>query len=210
MMRINESRSPQGYEKDVRTLARSPPRKATDGRMEGGRMAQDPLAIGKSQLAGMSVLQRAASRQMSFCAEMETMADALPSLASDRAAWLVARLREHAAGVADLEERTLFPVLEPRRRVDPTLDEAIDQACADHSDDADLACELSEALETIRASGRAANPSALGYLMRCYFEQRRRHLRWEDRAILRPATALMDAADHADLAHRLSVRRTDA
>lgn len=169
-------------------------------------MTVERLNASMEAFAGMRMLETAAKRQMAFCGEIEAIADELPSIAADRLAWLVARLREHGAGLADLEETTLFPLLERHFAEDPCLKPAIAQARQDHECDADLAVELAETLETVRKTGAPKNPSALGFLMRHYFEQRRRHLAWEAAVLIGPARSLLTADERVDLTRRMSIR----
>jgi len=140
----------------------------------------DPLAY----LAHDHATQRA------LAGLLERIADGLPEAADRRATTLAAHsLRMLAARRWALEEQALFPMLESRAPVEAPVRRAIAIARREHHETAGRAIELAEELEALAQSGRAANPDALGFMLRAFFDALRRHLDWMEVAVLPAARA---------------------
>lgn len=124
--------------------------------------------------------------QLALCDMLEALADGLPDKA-DRGVCLgaaeaipVLLVQAHR-----LEESVLFPNIERYYDRCPGLSRIIDRLRHDHIEDEAYADELHDALI---AHGRGlTKPSAetLGYMLRAFFENIRRHIRF-DREVLLP------------------------
>ena len=118
-----------------------------------------------------------------LCDALETIADALPSICALRYVKLVGDLRRwrEAGRVERLE--AAFDALAPAQQ--RPLRHALSRLIIEERADSDTALELIEAMMSA-VREREANAEALGYLLRCFFESRRRHIDWRRRAFLEP------------------------
>jgi hemerythrin-like domain-containing protein len=131
-----------------------------------------------------------------LCDLLEAIADALPNGVSPVCAksavdYLQTRFPGHIA----LENEIVFPVLKPARSVSPSLSRAINQALQEHAADEDTAAELAEALTVFADNREAGDANVLGYMLRGFFEQRRRHIVWEETLLYPLARSNIESAD---------------
>lgn len=61
---------------------------------------------------------------------------------------------------------------------------SLDRLLAEHVEDECFAGELTEALLLLGRNGSADNPEALGFMLRGFFEARRRHVAFEREHVL--------------------------
>lgn len=153
------------------------------------RSASAPPAF-KRDHAGLDAATRA---QLALCRALEDIADRLPALPPGRARKAASALRRAAVAPEFEKLREVLAGSVPACAMtgDASLSNALKLIAAEERDDADRAQELSEALDEAAQGRRVANPDALGYLLRSYFEARRRHLAWRGEAVLAPARALL-------------------
>ena len=116
-----------------------------------------------------------------LCDLLEAIADALPDSVSPVCAksavdYLQSRFPGHIA----LENEIVFPVFKATRSESPPLGRGIKQALQEHAADEDTAAELAEALTAFIDDREAGDANVLGYMLRGFFEQRRRHIVWEE------------------------------
>jgi hemerythrin-like domain-containing protein len=143
------------------------------------RVRRDPLGE-----AFLALLERDQMRLLRLCAALETIADGLPGAGRcDKTARVLAFLDNAFARHVFLHEKCLFPLIrsleEKKERVEP----ALRQLEFEHSADRGLIVEISSAFMGARAS--QVQTEALGYLLRAFFENYRRHCVWE-REVLYP------------------------
>lgn len=131
--------------------------------------------------------------QLALCDALEHLADTLPQSADRGGCLRIARaIPTLLAKGHQLEETVLFPLLERHWRTVPGLPKTIDTLRFEHLEDAAYAEELHDALI---AHGRGLDrPSAetLGYMLRSFFENIRRHIRF-DTEVLIPLLASIPA-----------------
>lgn len=125
------------------------------------------------------------SAERRLCDLLESLADHLPGL-PDRAmtATAIADLRRCPKRHALLEETYLYPHLVEVRTTFAFDVNLLVQIRNEHVADQALAQDAAELLEDVLERGRVPNPEMLGYMLRTFFECRRRHLTWEDEVVL--------------------------
>ena len=114
-----------------------------------------------------------------------------PVCAKSAVEYLQSRFPGHIA----LENEIVFPVFKAARSESPPLGRAINQASQEHAADEDTAAELAEALSAFIDDREAGNANVLGYMLRGFFEQRRRHIVWEESLLYPLARSNMETAD---------------
>lgn len=136
------------------------------------------------------------------CDRLEAIADALPAApGSESLSELLALLRFGIPAHCQHEEQALTSALSNNRDAPGWLHHATALITAEHLDNEIIMLELAEALEDYRdrmagkgavdetgitdGSGTAdgARANALGYLIRHFFTQMRRHMAWEEKVI---------------------------
>jgi len=100
-------------------------------------------------------------------------------------------LRRHVV----LEEEYLYPVLTKHLCPGDLAENLLEHIRCEHSTDESLANDAADQLEQALVSGRVANPEMLGYMLRGFFECRRRHIAWEDAIVLPLARYRLSAKD---------------
>ncbi|MBX2856787.1 MAG: hypothetical protein KTR21_17505 [Rhodobacteraceae bacterium] len=141
----------------------------------------------------LSAYDPSARAELAFCSSLEDAANQLPALCLGRFLKFGAALR-------------LMPERQEARRIEERFSQILlaqDNAKAlaaalamidlEEREDADIAIELADALDAAAAAGEVVNPNALGYLMRSFFENRRRHLAWRREAFIEPARRMLEA-----------------
>ncbi len=123
-----------------------------------------------------------------LCDRLEAIADSLPNRIDRLECMLVGTalvplLRE----VHRYEEGVVFPAFERNTPKHPTSVETIRRLRAEHLADECSAEEITEQLLWIGRGGEIANPEALGFMLRAFFESVRRHIAFESDHIV-PAT----------------------
>ena len=116
-----------------------------------------------------------------LCDLLEAIADALPDgVSPDCGKTAVEYLQSRFPGHIALENEIVFPVLKAAQSVSPPLGRAIKQALQEDAADEDTAAELAEVLTASIDNREAGDANVLGYMLRGFFEQRRRHIVWEE------------------------------
>ena len=143
--------------------------------------------------ARTTVMQRAHREKLRLCAALEEIADSLPDrvdtlMCLSTANTLLPMLRN----IHRYEEETIFPAYAA-----VTHDTGcVERLKAEHLEDECFADELTEALLLAGHGGTVANPEALGFMLRGFFETIRRHVAFERELIL-PAFATARGLDRA-------------
>jgi hemerythrin-like domain-containing protein len=141
--------------------------------------------------ARAAVMQRAHREKLRLCSVLEEIADSLPDrvdplMCLSTANTLLPMLRN----IHRYEEDTIFPAY--AAATDDTG--GVERLKAEHLEDECFADELTEALLRAGHCGTAANPEALGFMLRGFFETIRRHVAFEREHIL-PAIATARGPD---------------
>ena len=131
-----------------------------------------------------------------LCDLLEAIADALPEGVSPVCAKAaVDYLQSRFPGHIGLENEIVFPVLKMAKSVSLSLGRAIKQALQEHAADEDTAAELAEALTAFLDNRESGDANVLGYMLRGFFEQRRRHIVWEETLLYPLARGNIEAVD---------------
>lgn len=123
--------------------------------------------------------------ELNLCNLLEQIADNLPEpldreLANTGVLSLRHCLKRHVA----LEEGHLYPLLAARSRPGELTEAMLVQIRGEHAGDECLAHDTADQLEQALARGHVEKPEMLGFMLRGFFECRRRHIDWEDAIIL--------------------------
>jgi iron-sulfur cluster repair protein YtfE (RIC family) len=145
------------------------------------RMRREPLGE-----AFLALLERDQMRLLRLCGALEKIADELPAAGRcHKTARTLAFLDRAFARHVFLHEKCLFPLIrsleEKKERVESVLQQLEFEHAADHG----LVVEIASAFMGACASQVQSEAQALGYLLRAFFENYRRHCVWE-RAVLYP------------------------
>ena len=116
-----------------------------------------------------------------LCDLLEAIADALPeSVFPVCAKAAVDYLQSRFPGHIALENEIVFPALKAARSVSLSLGRAVKQALQEDAADEDTAAELAEALTAYTDDRKTGDANVLGYMLRGFFDLRRRHIVWEE------------------------------
>lgn len=135
---------------------------------------------------GVAALVETAHVQMlRLCTLLEEVADSLPAgVDRDKCLRLACELEPLVRGIHRMEEEALFPaygrVLDRQGRGRASLERLM----AEHVEDEGFAGELTDALLQLARTGEAGNPEALGFMLRGFFEAKRRHVAFEREHVL--------------------------
>lgn len=148
-----------------------------------------------TQLKSGAQLDLGARAELQFCDALENAANELPEFCIGKYLRFasVLRMARDKRQAPELAER--LARLQIDAEVRSALAGALRTINTEEQEDADIAVELADALDDVTAAGAVYNPEALGYLMRQYFECRRRHLAWRRIGFLAPAQQALDAED---------------
>jgi len=123
--------------------------------------------------------------ERNLCDMLERIADnLLEPLDTELARTVIVSMRNCLKRHVILEEKYLYPVLTKRLCPGDLAENLLEHIRCEHSTDESLAHDTADQLELALVSGRVANPEMLGYMLRGFFECRRRHIAWEDAIVL--------------------------
>lgn len=123
--------------------------------------------------------------QKKFCDMMEEIADSLPNDVDRTKALEAARiLKSDLPRHHRMEEIALFPLLVKYSSDDDNMAEIVARLKEEHIADEDFSEELIEVLENLGAGGDVENPNMVGYMLRGFFQNYRRHIMWENNVVL--------------------------
>ncbi|MBB4066970.1 hemerythrin domain-containing protein [Gellertiella hungarica] len=127
----------------------------------------------------LAIMLAAQDEQLALCRELEDIADSLPGSVNRQKCIYAAQAlgtlmkRTHA-----YEEDVFFPWLERGREADDRLASILKRLRYEHFEDECYAEELMEVLLKL-GRGDPVNMEATGYMLRGFFEARRRHIAFE-------------------------------
>lgn len=133
----------------------------------------------------LALAASAHDEMLRVCAALEEVADSLPANV-DRVKCMViaAELEPLLRGVHRFEEEALFPAYAEALRMAGRDQASVERLMAEHVEDECFAAELTEALLDIGRGGAPCNPEALGFMLRGFFEGKRRHVAFEREHLL--------------------------
>jgi hemerythrin-like domain-containing protein len=79
----------------------------------------------------------------------------------------------------------------------------------EHGEDSGFADEIVEAFTPVAAGAAPGNPEMLGYMLRGFFQNCRRHLAWDRDYILPEANERLTRGDLLELENKMRVHRAD-
>ncbi len=134
----------------------------------------------------LSLLQRDRMRLLRVCAALENIADGLPgSGPQDKTVRVLAFLEKAFARHVFIYEKCLFPIIRSLEEKNEPVELVLQELEFEHSADHGLIVEIASALVGRTARDAGLNTEMLGYLLRSFFENCRRHCAWE-RNIIQP------------------------
>jgi len=146
----------------------------------------------------LHVIEQEHCAEMFLCDRLEQLADALPEpLDTEITPQSIATLRRCVRRHIILEEKYLFPMLMKRAKPGEFNEELLTQICREHAADESHAYEAADEMEGALSCGRVLKPDMLGYMLRCLFESRRRHIAWENAIIFPLARLRLSKSDFA-------------
>ena len=137
--------------------------------------------------------------QLELCDLLECLADSLPEFNQAIVRSAAAILRQGCKPHLRLEEDMLFPLLRRRAPEGSPLGPIMQQLEAEHIADEVFAQELADELQLLADTGRLRNAEMLGYMLRGFFEQQRRHIEWENSVLLPLARQTLTREDLVQL-----------
>lgn len=136
--------------------------------------------------------------QLELCDSLEFIADGLPDSFDRRLVRSAATLLEEGlAHYVRFEDEKLFPLV--LQRGEPSIGSVLKQLEGEHLRDQSFALEVAEELQCLCGSPACRNPEMLGYMLRGFFEGRRRHIAWENAVMIPVAQKVLRPADLDEL-----------
>jgi Hemerythrin HHE cation binding domain len=163
---------------------------------------------GKLQPLGeafLAMLERDQRRMLRLCAALERLADGLPeSCTHGRTSRLLPFLNRAFERHIFLHGKCLFPLMRSLLPARSSTEAVLNQLEYEHASDHGLVLELTSAFEngSFRRGGNDVH--MLGFLLRSFFENYRRHHVWE-KSILYPAARQLIYAHPHDALLRMSL-----
>ncbi len=150
-------------------------------------------------------------KQWELCGWLERIADGLPNeVPRDLCALAAHGLRTDMPRHHREEEEGLFPLLIARAEDGDLADEIIAKLSEEHASDEGFAEELVDILQELEKGKPVDNPDMLGYMLRGFFENYRRHIHWENTVLIPLARRRLTAADVRVMLKRMLQLRATA
>lgn len=144
----------------------------------------------------LHVIEREHGAEMRLCDMLEQLADALPEPLDNVIATAgIATLRNCVRRHIILEENYLYPLLVKRAKPDEFNKDLLAIITREHASDESHAHEAADEMEDALSRGQVPKPEMLGYMLRCFFEARRRHIAWENAIIIPLARLRLSKSD---------------
>lgn len=132
-----------------------------------------------------ALIVQAHASQIALCAQLEAVADGLPSHIDRQQCLLLARaVCPTVAAAQSLEERVLFPAISTLAETMPELKHTLERLRWEHFEDMCFAEELHDALLAMGRGEPTLDAEATGYMLRGFFESVRRHVAFEREMLL--------------------------
>ena len=147
----------------------------------GSHASYRPQPLGE---AFLTLLERDQMRLLRICAALEKIADGLPGTGHQKKTGKVLAFLDKAfSRHVFLHEKCLFPLIRSLEEKNEPLESMLRELEFEHAADRGLIVEILSAF--MGRDSRNTGLEALGYLLRSFFENYRRHAAWE-RATLYP------------------------
>ena len=141
----------------------------------GAYVSHRPEPLGE---AFLSLLERDQMRLLRLCVTLEKIADGLPGTGHlAKTAKVLAFLDKAFARHVFLHEKCLFPLVRSLEEKNEAIELTLRELEFEHSADRGLIVEILSAF--MGRDSRNGGLEALGYLLRSFFENYRRHSAWE-------------------------------
>ncbi len=128
--------------------------------------------------AFLALLERDQMRLLRLCAALEKIADGLPATGHQKMTGKVLAFLDKAfARHVFLHEKCLFPLIRSLEEKNEAIELLLRELEFEHAADRGLIMEITSAY--MGRDSRNAGLEALGYLLRSFFENYRRHSAWE-------------------------------
>ncbi len=161
---------------------------------------EDPLAV--------IIRERGELRRI--CDDLEQIADQLGGPVDGRLCLSVLMRLRQDLPLYHRDEEVLYDLLRIDRLDDANLAKCIELALCEHRADESYALDLDEPLSNMGAGRRTHDAQVVGYMLRCSFEGMRRHLNWEDAAILDDRLSIVTGSNVERLSAGLTGNRSSA
>ena len=120
-----------------------------------------------------------------WCARLEDFADRLPADVEASECLSIARdLSADIQSAHEFEERELFVTLRGDAEIVKRLGPALERLHSEHLEDESLTQEIRECLAEFAMDRRRCNVESLAYMLRGFFESKRRHCAFEREFLL--------------------------
>ena len=163
---------------------------------------------GGLQRSPLDLIEHDHARVAQICDHLEQIADSLPDdIDKKRCQEAVTALRFDLPLHHQDEEKGLFLLLLAHSGESPGLDSILERLSHEHAADEGFAEELSEELDKIARTGTCSNPEVVGYMLRGFFENYRRHMHWEQTILMPLARQILTADDLTTLTELLATHR---
>ena len=157
----------------------------------------------------LEVISREHREHLGLCDKLEKIADSLPNSVDRHACVCVALALRHRVRVHHaVEEKALFPLLRTRVGNDIVFMRTLLRLQDEHRTDEGHCDEVLELLTSLSKGNQPENVEAAGYLLRCLFENMRRHIAFEEDYLLPKAREILDKSDLKVLASRMAKTQT--
>jgi len=144
----------------------------------------------------LHVIEQEHCAEICLCNMLERLADALPEpLDTEIAPAGIETLRNCVRRHIILEEDYLYPMLMKRAKPGEFNEDFLALISREHASDESHAHEAADEMEEAMSLGLVPKPEMLGYMLRCFFEARRRHIAWENAIIIPLARLRLSESD---------------
>lgn len=174
--------------------------------------AADPFArrlpVAEDFLQPLDLIHAEHERQRLICDGLQRLADEQSlGLGSAEAASILTFLTEELPlHIAD-EEKDLFPMLKRRCEPGDYIDDILARLHAEHDLDEDLANFIVSDVAVIAKGMHLPHPLHMFLNVRAFAEVQRRHIAWENEAVLPLARRRLTEADLVELGRNMAARR---
>ncbi|MFC5386227.1 hemerythrin domain-containing protein [Aquamicrobium segne] len=153
--------------------------------MNSGAKGAEEVAQQSCRTSILAIVELAHTQILRLCDLLEEVADSLPyHVDRHKCLTIASELEPLLRGIHRFEEEALLPaygqVLEQQGRGAASVERLL----AEHVEDESFAAELTEALLVLGRTGAVENPEALGFMLRGFFEAKRRHVAFEREHVL--------------------------
>ena len=155
----------------------------------------------------VEIVLRGRQQQRASCDELEAIADQLLDRVNPEFCSTILNVFSHALPLFQSDEEALYDIIRVREAENILATKLIDLAITEHRRHEDYALELVDQLSDLAIGQSVRNAEATGYMLRCAFENIRRHLDWEEITLFGGSFHAITAEDKPALSARLAHNR---